>query len=380
MIRIANFILDEKFIDGLIEYHDYVGTDCVHDYYLIANKNTGEFKYIKKYPQRIIVIGPSVALDTAARYDAIFLHSLYTFPVNLIPRIENKVKLFWFSWGYDIYSSPYGSPLIKLNLYHPLTRRYVIRDFKYQFIYLLKIINSYRKKIDRYHYIKAVQRVDYYSGVIPEEFNLLKEQVGGFNAKRVDYTYCNLQFFSKKERVMNNNKNIIIGNSTSYEINHLDVFHQLKNLDLAGRKIYVPLSYSPNPRYVKTLIQEGTRLFGDKFVPITKYMPFNEYMSIFNKCGFAIYGVERQMAMGNIVLCLENGCKVFLYSSSLVYKHYNDLGAKVFSIETDLLQSDALVNLSDSDIQNNKEFIYNSMKEDVLVNKLLKIYDIIEKN
>ncbi len=379
MITIANFILDEKFIDGLIDYHDYVKTDCRHDYYLVSDTER-EYKYIKKHPDRIIVIKVKEVLNTAARYDAVFLHSLPSLPISLIPKISKSVKVFWFSWGYDIYSLPCERPLIKMRLYHPLTRRFVIRDIKYQFLYLLRIFNSYRRKKNYYYYLRAVRRIDYYSGVIPEEYDMLKNKFSGFKAARVNYIYWNINSLPKKDFTLNTSRNIIIGNSTSFEMNHLDVFNALKDIDLTDRKIYVPLSYAPNPKYVDKLIKEGKKLFGDRFVAITDFLPFNEYMLIFNSCGFAIYGTERQMGMGNIIMCLDNGCKVFLYKSSTVYHHYKKHGVRVYSIEEDLLKEDAFHNLEKEIIRVNKDYLDGFLNKKVLIDNLLSIYNIINES
>lgn len=378
MKRIANFVLDEKFIDSLVEYHDYVGGNVTHDYYFVSNSQQINFRYIKKQGNRVNVIKENDVLDITCKYDAVFLHSMFTIPINIIPHIDERVKVFWFSWGYDIYSSPFDKPLININLTHSLTREYCQGDICLRIFNCLREIKGYLKKRNSKYYLDAVHRIDYYSGVIDEEYGLLREYIPQFRAEKVDYSYCNISSFPKRDYKLNNHRNIVIGNSTAFENNHLDIFYTLVNTDWTNRKIYVPLSYSPNPRYVRKLKEEGHRLFGENFVALTDFLPYSDYKKILDSCGFAIYGSERQMAMGNIRMSLENGAKVFLYSSSIIFKHYKNCGIKVFSIDEDLKMNNAFQNLSKKDAINNYEIIYANLNEAMMIDKLVKIYDILD--
>ena len=62
-------------------------------------------------------------------------------------------------------------------------------------------------------------------------------------------------------------------------------------------------------------------------------LPVSEYFRIVDSCSYAIFGVIREAAMGNIFRCISNGVKVFLYRDSIPYKFLTNLGALVFAIE-----------------------------------------------
>lgn len=377
MIKIANFVLDEKFIDGQIEFQDLTSDVCQHDYYFVGNK---PYKYIKKQTERVRRLAVSEVLRVVKDYDAVFLHSIYGMPFDLIPRIDNRVKVFWFSWGYDIYNTPSPTPLVKLELYHPATRRYINHDLKGLLLNKLMHIREIIKKRGNKFYYEAIKRADYFSGIIPEEYGLVKHYYPDFKALPTSYSYCNVSQFPLFDKVDPNiiqGKNIIIGNSTAYTNNHLDIFEALSNLNLGTREIIAPLSYSPNPRYVKVLKEKGKILFGDYFKALIDFLPLDEYNKILKSCGFCIYGIERQQALGNIINSLFFGCKVFLYKSSILYKHYKSMGVKVFSIEDDLTSNKAFEPLSYEDAFLNKTIIGNSMKKEVVLQKLYDIYNII---
>jgi hypothetical protein len=61
--------------------------------------------------------------------------------------------------------------------------------------------------------------------------------------------------------------NILIGNSSSYSNNHLEVFEHLKTFDLEDKKLIVPLSYG-NPLLSKQLLSRGQSFLKNNFYPI----------------------------------------------------------------------------------------------------------------
>ena len=377
MIKVANFVIDEKFIDSQIEYQDLTNEVCQHDYYYVGNK---PFRFIRKKTERVKRLKSTDVLGIMKNYDAVFLHSLYGMPFELIPRIEKNVKVFWFSWGYDIYNSPSPVPLVKLNLYHAATLHYINKDIKGLISNKLMHYREIIKKRGKKQYYEAIKRVDYFSGIIQEEYGLVKQFCPSFKALPTDYSYCNVgQFnmFENNESIFEQGKNVLIGNSTAYTNNHLDIFNALANFDIGSRKIIVPLSYSPNPRYVNTLKKKGNSLFGENFMALTDFLPLDEYNKILKSCGFCIYGIERQQAMGNLNNILFFGCKLFLYKTSVLFKHYRNIGVKVFSIEDDLISEKAFEPISYDDALHNRLIIRSSMLKEVMLQKLYNIYKLI---
>lgn len=380
MIKVANFIIDEKFIDWQIQYHDLTNETCQHDYFFVGNKT---YKFVKQSAQRIKKIKKEEVLNVVLDYDAVFLHSLFGMPIDLIPKIDRKIKVFWFAWGYDIYNNPEPRPLVNINLYHPATKRYMRGDIKGLFFNTLMQIRGCLKKRGRKYYLKAVNRIDYFSGVIPEEYYIVKQECPCFRAKPVNYSYCNISRFSNNEMddiKIQVGENIILGNSTAYTNNHLDILNDMKSLEIGKRKIFAPLSYYPNQRYVNRIKKEGRRLFRDSFVALTDFLPIDEYNKIVKSCGFSILGVERQQGYGVLLSSLFIGSKVFLFESSILYRHCQNLGLKVFTIEKDLISNNVFVPLTCEEALNNRRIINARSTKDYMLKKLYDIYDLILSN
>lgn len=125
---------------------------------------------------------------------------------------------------------------------------------------------------------------------------------------------------------------IQIGNSADPSNNHLEILERLlpfRDQDIA---IFAPLSYG-NQEYAKTVIESGTRMFGEKFHPMTDFMPFDRYLAFLGKIDMAIFNHKRQQAMGNTITLLGLGKKVYLRSDTTQWGLFKKKGIQVFDIE-----------------------------------------------
>ena len=375
MIHIANIVLDEKFVDDIITLHSLTNDVCVHHYFLMEENFSGKFKYIDKNRDEIIVLDSFQFIKrmSGAEYSAVFLHSLYALPLLKILQIPSNIKVFWFAWGYDIYGE---NKLIPINLYghktnaflystYKLNRFKKVREYLHQFLFFCRHGFLLEKL-----YMRAVQRIDYFSGVLPVEFQMAKRNPY-FRAEEIMYSYGNSASFNCK--ISNGGTNWLIGNSADPSNNHLDLFDFLKLLDIKGRKIYVPLSYGGNQKYIEEVIRVGESLWGEDFVPLTQFVPKEEYLKIVDSCGFACFFHERQQAIGNIEMALRNGCKVFLSNTSVAYKHYKQIGVGIYTVQEDLKENN--IQPLSYDLRTNNIDKINSFYSDLeCKNRLISCY------
>jgi hypothetical protein len=110
----------------------------------------------------------------------------------------------------------------------------------------------------------------------------------------------------------------------------LDKLETYKQEDI---KIYAPLSYG-NPDHAKRVIQEGKKRFGDKFIPLTEMIPFQEYIEFLGLIDIAIFNHKRQQAMGNTITLLGLGKKVYMRTDVTQWQFFQSHGMVVFDIET----------------------------------------------
>ena len=384
-MRIANIVTDEKFIDDVISLQDMLNGGFQHDYIILRQKRNypEEFIYIKNH-ERVETVLRTDFFRTVRqkKYVAIFLHSLLAAPLHITAMIPDGIKVFWFSWGYDIYAPiGFNKPLVQIELYKEKTNEILnALKSKKNTVDLRSFVLGARRYIasvvNRIFLKRAVSRVDFYSGVLPYEYELMKEHKF-FHAKEVEYHYYSYRKSSPDVPfVPCNATNIILGNSADPTNNHMDALEILMKLDLHGRKIIVPLSYG-NMQYADFLCETISKKSWAGIVAVKDFMPFEDYAKLIGSCGVSIYFHERQQATVNIFLSLRNGNKVFLSETNRIYGYLKSLGFTVFSVQRDLNQASLDTPLTESEQLRNWQLYYKTHNMEIQRKCLGHIYDCI---
>lgn len=377
-MKIFHWVTDDKFIDDLIRVLEYTKGCHSHTYAIIGDDDRRDFTYIRR-KECIRIIRSSELLLTLNDYDVIVLHGLRTEAFELLNMLPHRIKVVWFAWGYDLYSIPTKKhPFIKIPLYRPLTKRAIRNDLRGYLAEWHVELNYLR---DKRSIEKAISRVDYFSGVIPQEYEMMKRNPF-FKAKRLDFHYFNLNDEVSEANLRNPSpmgNNILVGNSGDPTNNHLDVFQYLKGIENLDKKIYVPLSYGGTEKYREKVKSVGKEYWGDCFVPLETFLPYEEYCKIISSCGNVIMFHERQQAMSNIRQELWYGCKVFMSSSGLAYRFYNDLGLQVFSVQHDLNAKRIDSPLLSLEVERNRLKMIGEVSCTHFINDIRHMYEILEK-
>ncbi len=220
---------------------------------------------------------------------------------------------------------------------------------------------------------KVINRIDYFSPVLEEDYDLLKSSLKNFKPKFLDWNYGTLEddlirdFNSKITE-----RNILIGNSATYENNHLEAFEMVAHLNLEDSKIICPLSYGEGTQYTEKIIQKGHELFGTRFHPLTEFIPIDDYRKIIGSCSIVIMNHLRQQAVGNIIMMMYLGAKIFLNTENPVYHFFKKRGAVIFS--TNELTSQVIsLPLTDGDTAVNRNILKNYWSRQVILEKTRKL-------
>lgn len=368
--NICNIVIDEKFIDEFIDYMDLY-SDKWDTSWIICSHRVQEFKYIKKTVRvKKIDEGDIVSYISKNRFDAVILHGLQVVKPSTILKIPKHIKLFWFSWGYDIYNFPINKPFLKWNLYKPLTAKFKKKSIDIQ-LYELKLKVKYTLKRYGKLYIEVLNRIDYFSG-LPFEFDLLK-QIPEFRAQWVFFTYSSLSLFKTFENY--NGNNILVGNNAALTNNHLDCLEYLKRLNIGDRRIILPLSYGKTSNYVDVVEESYRKIFGDKVDILADFIPYDEYSKYIQSCSIAVFFMNRQQAMGNIKTALKTGCKVFLSKDNPLFSYLKDSGIYIFSVEQDLSDQSIATPLTEVEIKHNRDILISLFGYDACLQHLDTIYN-----
>lgn len=373
-----HWVVDDKFIDVLISIMEHTKGKHSHIYAIVTDHASDNLTYIQQ-KEYIRIIPSKDLIRVLTDCEVLVLHGLRIGVFDMLQQIPQRIKVIWSSWGYDLYSIPTkGYPFIKLPLYKPSTKRVMRKGFKEHLMGLHVEMNYFfnKKKIE-----SAISRIDYFSSVIPQEYDLMR-RLPFFKAQQVDLHYFSLDDIVSEENLgdpLPKGNNILIGNSGDPTNNHLDVFESLRNIDIGNCKIYVPLSYGGTIAYREKVKTVGKKYWGENFVALEKFVPYQEYNEIISSCSNIILFHERQQAMGNIRLGVWNGCKVFLSISGLTYQFHKNLGIRVFALQNELNAEELKTPLSAAEVNLNRRRMLDTISRKHLLNYIYHMYEILER-
>ena len=227
--------------------------------------------------------------------DKIILHSLLDIKVIQILFFSPWLlkKCYWMIWGADLYAYQRGNKSWKWKI-KELLRRRVISKLGHLVTYLegdVALAREWYGAKGQYH-----ECLMYTS-------NLYKEHTMSGNTKAI--------------------VNIQVGNSADPSNNHIEVLEKLLIFKDENILIHVPLSYG-SLGYSQQVIKQGKEWFGDKFKPLTEFMPFDEYLFFLSEIDIAIFNHKRQQAMGNTITLLGLGKTVYINSSTTQWQFFEE--------------------------------------------------------
>lgn len=381
MLKILNILVDDKFIDALIEVFEATKGEHKHDYIIISNKEKKKLQYITKTEYiKQVDSKDLLTFINNKEYNLVILHSLSCIPWFKINQIDKRIKILWKAWGFDLYRTPNEiQPFIKLRRLQPITKKYWRKHYKKRIYTNFKVWvydQIHKKEIKQ-----AINRIDYFSGCLPIEYDFIKEYKS-FRAQHLELPYFALKSkYTKKESLEfpELGSNILIGNSGAIANNHFDIFNRFSTIKIEYKKVIVPLSYGGDDFYIKDIVNYGKKIFGKNFFPVRNFMSLTDYFSLLSTCSHAIFGYEQQAALGNAFELLWAGVKLFLPQSSVNYKYFKEKGCHVFTIENDLIDLHLFTPLTIEEKKLNREILLRLNSKEVNLLKIKNIYQTIEK-
>lgn len=303
-----------NFIIPFIEFvRDELNNDFIEHKFLLTGKTT----LSQLLNQSNIKIASSSKIGQIQHYinlaiemnkaDKIILHNLFNWRVYcllfLMPWLYHKT--YWIIWGADLYTYQLG----KHNKFWHIKefiRRPVIKNMGHLVTY------------------------------IPGDVDLARKWYGA----KGEYHEC-LMYLSNTYKALDapsiesDTINIQIGNSADSSNNHFEILDKLLPFKNQNIKIYAPLSYG-DQAHAKKVIATGKELFGEKFIALTEYIPFEQYLQFLGSIDIAIFNHKRQQAMGNTITLLGLGKTVFIRSDTTQWQFFKDKNIEVYdSIKLD---------------------------------------------
>ena len=345
-----HIMIQDKFLDSFIEDVYSIGAEDQNVFLFRGEKKDGGYIKTDKNVQFIGTNKENIKnrLKSIDPTDAIYIHWYDTWISDIVFDLPNKIHVMLY--GGEFYCDPFWHHLWVYNKrtlgYLKNRNNYPKVKFTANPIELLKQIKNnlyfryYTNKLF-WKKKKSIGRIDYLlspivNDSVSPDYQKIKELYPNFNAKNIacfyDQNFDSALLTEKETEVNPDEIKVLLGNSADFSNNHLDAFEQLKNKDTI--KIYCPLSYAADKDYVNFIIEKGSELFGERFVPITEFMNRQEYIAFINSMDVLLMYHNRQQGFGNICTAITLGKPVFLKSDNPVKGYMSTMGISIENAES----------------------------------------------
>lgn len=349
--RYLHLIPDEKFIDDAQAIFEEVAPG-VHDYLLLS---TDALRYIRNFSP--IQLDPWRALRARVLavlpdYEVVFVHFLNPAARHVVDLAPQRTRFVWIGWGADYYHliRERGQLLLPETRERfarivpgkgPMTpiqkaARLFPRALRHPFRTAAQVRLQWRQRrfdAGRPDELRLLDRVSYFAPVLREDYDAIKDANPGFHSQFLQWNYWTAGMGLLEGAPVESPaaRDILLGNSATPENNHLEAMRLIERAADCDRRIICPLSYGI-PAYASMISDEGERMFGGRFVPLVDYMATAPYLETLRGCSVAAMNHLRQQAMGNIIMMLWLGARVFLNHQNPINKAMASIGVDVYDI------------------------------------------------
>tara|TARA_R100001369_G_scaffold91102_1_gene131464 strand:- start:804 stop:1838 length:1035 start_codon:yes stop_codon:yes gene_type:complete len=299
----------DKFIPPFIEFvkdnfdfskHEFLLSSSISDNELISYPNvklSGKNKVSK-------IRHYASVISKMRQADKIILHGLFDIKIVQILFFSPWLlkKCYWIIWGGDLYVHK----LVKRNkswYKNEFFRRPVVKNMGNLVTYIegdVDLAKKWYKANGKYHECLM------YSSNLYKDYKVSNEK----------HTTINIQ----------------VGNSADPSNNHIEALEKLLPYKDDDIYIYVPLSYG-NSEHAGKVIKQGKLWFGDKFIPLIDFMPFDEYLQFLGSIDIAVFNHKRQQAMGNTITLLGLGKVIYMRSDTTQWEFFKEKNILINDID-----------------------------------------------
>lgn len=365
MKRVLHIVPDDKFIDYFKKIDEC--TNSVESYYLVKKQDLkSNYQYLNlDYQNRIIWKRNDLKFVDIYfnKFDAIFFHTIDPFVYYLLNKIDTKIKIFWFYWGYEI-----NYLIGEKRLYYDKTKKQLYLNEKIKNINLIKsfkeLIKFYR---DRAKFKKVLKRVDYCITWCRNDYNEIHRKFS--NLKFLNFCYYTKELLRFNESLNEKNDLLVLGNSSNPSNNHIDALNFLNKIKYRGN-VVIPFSYGGDSHYKKSVKNYSVKLNYCKIQFLDKFLNIEEYNKIVSKAYGFLFFHKRQQASGNYIAAFFMKKPVFYFEETNLISDLNKMGFKLYKLEE-------FNSVSSSQLEINYNLANNIFSIDQSIKQLSKIYSFL---
>lgn len=363
---------DEKIVNRTIDIFEHVFPG--ENKYVIISI-TGKRRYVQEDTENVMLTTYDTEkfwqyVGDVSEYQSIIIHLMTKYSVSFINKI-NHDNIYWIEWGVDLFENLLEPRGFKMYFSEDIMYPFVYPSFKRRFAH--KYLKFLFPDNNRKH---AIKKVKYFvPDSMYDEYPLLLQyypQYKHLEYREFFYYPINQVVDETIKGELCHGNNIIVGHSGSFTGNHIEVIDLLSQIELGNRQIKFPLSYGGSQNYRSYIVKYGKDKLKDKFTAVTDYMPLEEYNKFLLDASFYIYNNYRQEAVGNILVALYFGGKVFLSDKSPLFSFYKRLGLVIYGV-SELSRKSLSLPIDGESVLNNRRIIEKHYSLD-------RLYQLVKQN
>lgn len=324
---------DEKFIDMGIASFERVAPGTNH---LVLFRDTYETKYVRTAPVEVFSgewFEPKISSLCLEEYDVVVLHSASRYSGAFFDANRSRIRapLVWLAWGYDYYPELERRRLIQTSGARTAewSRPSTVARLK-------GVVRPLLGKNGRGRTLTRNLRAEaaICAPVLINESEMIRGGIPEFRGEFADWNYGTLEddLIIDERLCVASEGDVWFGNSATPTNNHLDAFRYLSPVLDTGKRIHAPLSYG-DPEYGSHVLALGKQFFGEQFDGLITFVSTERYRSMIASSTYFVMPHIRQQALGNIVMAMYMGGRVFLDRRSPTWQFFKERNAVVFSLE-----------------------------------------------
>ena len=292
-------------------YIDFINKNFDSDEHVFLFTGKSKVEELEKFDNVLYLKNPVTIEKFLFKADKIIIHGLFNKKLNILLAFNPLFlkKSYWVLWGGDLYSYLKDDLSFKEKLYDKTIRTFLIKNLKG----IVTLVKGDYDIVKKYYLTNA----GYYEGFYP--IPVSEKVLRKFNVKE-----------GKRDSVVK----VLTGNSGSKENNYIDTFDKIARFKNKNMEIYAVLSYGNQKEYINKVLNKGEELFGDKFKPVKKFMPIDEYYKFLTEIDIYISNHKRQQGLGNLYIMSFLGKKIYIRKDTSMWNFFkNELGLTIYDIE-----------------------------------------------
>jgi len=104
------------------------------------------------------------------------------------------------------------------------------------------------------------------------------------------------------------------------------------------------------------------------------FMSFDEYLMTISTCSFVVMPHKRQQGLGNIIVLMNLGAKIFLDKENLLYDYLKKQGFIIFTLE-DINEHNFNNKLTEQQIINNRNLLFEIWGRNSILKKTIALVE-----